>query len=152
MFDLSDELSDKKIVDFTDEELLAARFIGDGDSKSAPFALPAPGDRWFTIPNKTVHGPWDKVLTRELWNTVAPQIISRVLKARGIKYQSLMAVRFSSPNATGKVTLGPIIIWIGTHAGTTTPDTAHNVSPDILSILGEHGINGAEVEWYEARV
>ncbi|KAG2009551.1 hypothetical protein CC2G_012470 [Coprinopsis cinerea AmutBmut pab1-1] len=120
--------------------------------KKAPFPMPKPGDRVFKVAKKTVHGPFDKVLTRNLWNnTVGPKIIDHVLDAGGIKYASLQAVRFSACDEEGKENLGPIVVWLGTHPGTTTAERARDVSPDILKILSDHGVSGAEVEWYEAR-
>ena len=52
----------------------------------------------------------------------------------------------------GKKTLGPIVIWIATHPGTTTTQNACDSSPDILHILEDNGVNGAVVEWYEGSV
>ncbi|KAG9019671.1 hypothetical protein FRB90_011480 [Tulasnella sp. 427] len=118
-------------------------------SKAAPFPTPAAGKRFFQVANKTAHGPWDKVLTRELWNnTVANQIIDQVLEPREIKYSSLKAARFTC----GKSALGPIVVWIALHTGKVTSEQCRNASPFILGILETHGVRGAEVEWYENKV
>lgn len=107
----------------------------------------------FKVAHKTANGPFDKVLTKKLWGTtVGPMIITRVLGTRGIKYQSVEATRFSARDGAGKTTLGPLVVWIGTHYGTTTAEAARDASPAILRILHDHGVSGAEVEWFESRV
>lgn len=117
-------------------------------SKAAPFLTPAAGERFFKVPNKTAHGVWDKVLTRDLWNnTVANQIIDQVLEPRNIKYSSLKAARFTC----GKSALGPIVIWIALHAGKVTSDQCRDASPIILRVLEGHGVTDAEVEWCESK-
>ena len=86
-----------------------------------------------------------------MWHIVAPLIIDLFQKC-GIKYSSLTTVRFTTEHEDGKKTLGPIVIWIAAHPGTTTTQNAHDVSPDILHILEDNGVNGAVVEWYEGSV
>jgi len=87
----------------------------------------------------------------EVWDDVAPQIC-QTLKARGIRYSAVKAARFVSHGEDGKNSVGPIVIWIATHPNTTTAENAHNVSPDILSLLETNGVKEAVVEWYEAAV
>lgn len=54
-----------------------------------------------------------------------------------------MAVRFSTLEGdNGTETLGPNVMWIGTHLRTITPEDAHNASPDIPKILEENGVSG----------
>lgn len=118
-------------------------------SKAAPFPTPAAGERFFKVANKTAHPLWDKVLTRELWNnTVANAIIDQVLEPRAIEYGSLKAARFTC----GKSALGPIVVWVGLHAGKVVSEQCRAASPAILGILEGHGVKGAEVEWYESKV
>ncbi|VDB87307.1 unnamed protein product [Peniophora sp. CBMAI 1063] len=117
--------------------------------QKAPFPAPTPGTKFFKVANKAANGAFHEILTRTLWNnTVAPNIIKEVLEPSGIKYASLKTVRFSSCDEEGKSTLGPLVIWIGTQAGTTSPERARQASPAILSILTSHGVTDAEVEWY----
>ncbi|KJA28597.1 hypothetical protein HYPSUDRAFT_62237 [Hypholoma sublateritium FD-334 SS-4] len=82
---------------------------------------------------------------------VAPQICS-LLKGRRIRYSAVMAARFFTHGEDGEGSLGPIVIWISTHPGTTTAENAHDASPDIISLLEEAGVKGAVVEWYEGSV
>ena len=120
------------------------------DLKSNPFPIPSPGTRWFTLPVKTAHGVFNTALN-PVWHIVAPLIID-LFKKRGIKYSSLTTVRFTTEHEDGNKTIGPIIIWIATHPGTTTTQNACDVSPDILHILEDNGVNGAIVEWYKGSV
>ena len=119
------------------------------DLKSNPFLIPSPGTRWFTLPVKTAHEVFNTALN-PVWHIVAPLIID-LFKKRDIKYSSLMTVCFTTEH-DGKKTLGPIVIWIATHPGTTTTQNACDSSPDILHILEDNGVNGAVVEWYEGSV
>lgn len=41
------------------------------DLEANPFPIPAPGARFFKIPNKTAHGVFDTPLNA-VWGTVAP--------------------------------------------------------------------------------
>ncbi|KAI0762354.1 hypothetical protein C8Q74DRAFT_1371409 [Fomes fomentarius] len=120
------------------------------DLDSNPFPVPVPGERWFQLPVKTAHGVFGTPLNA-VWGTVAPMIMS-LLKKRGIKYSSISTVRFSTCDGEGKETLGPIVIWIATHPGTTSAENARDASPGILEILEEHDVHGAVVEWYEGAV
>ena len=63
-----------------------------------------------------------------------------------------MAARFFTHGEDGEGSLGPIVIWIATHPGTTTAENAHDASPDIISLLEEFEVMGAVVEWYEGSV
>ncbi|KAF5321300.1 hypothetical protein D9619_000193 [Psilocybe cf. subviscida] len=118
----------------------------------APFPLPEPGDKWFKVPAKDIESAFDKVLTRKVWAIVAPKVIA-VFKRRGIRYASLTMVRFSTPDeATGKRTLGPLVVWIATYPGTTSPAQAQEASPEILEVFEHHGVSGVVAEFYEATI
>ena len=56
------------------------------------------------------------------------------------------------PLGEEKGSLGPAVIWISVHPGSTSADTAHDVSQQILTLLQKHGIEGVVVEWTEAVV
>jgi hypothetical protein len=43
-----------------------------------------------------------------------------------------------------------VVIWIGVRPGSTTADTAYEISQDILALLRKNGIVGVIVEWREA--
>ena len=52
-----------------------------------------------------------------------------------IRYSIIKAARFVTHGEDGKDTLGPVVIWIATHPGTTTAQNAYNASPHILAVL-----------------
>jgi len=113
-----------------------------------PFSLPK--GRHSPTPTKTVHGVFNTRLN-EVWHDVAPQIC-KLLKARHIRYSAVKAARFFTHGEDEKGCLGPIVIWIATHPKTTTAENAHDVSPDIISLLETFGVKGAVIEWYEGAV
>ena len=112
--------------------------------------FPRPTGRHALLPTKSVRGVYNTPLNK-VWGTVAPQICD-LLKARKILYSAINTARFVTHGEDEKDTLGPIVIWIATHPGTTTTETAHDASPDILKLLEDNGVKGAVVEWYEGAV
>ncbi|KAH9976275.1 hypothetical protein BGW80DRAFT_1292367 [Lactifluus volemus] len=104
------------------------------DLQTNPF--PIPKGRFPHYSTKTVYGVFNSPLN-DVWDDVAPQIC-KILKARGIRYSAVKAARFVSHGEDGKDSLGPI--------------NAHDVSPDILSLLEANGVEGAVVEWYEGAI
>ena len=120
------------------------------DLESNPFPMPRPGDRWFQLPVKTAEGVFGTPLN-PVWHRVLPQIVA-LLKQRCIRFSAISSARFSTYDEDRKKTLGPIVIWIATHPATTTAENARDASPEILSILEEHNVKGAVVEWYEGIV
>ena len=56
-----------------------------------------------------------------------------------------MIAHFSTHDDDGNNKLRPIVIWIATHPSTSsmTAESAHNVSPEILSLLKANGGNAA---------
>lgn len=120
------------------------------DLQKNPF--PVPKGRFPHLAVKTAHGVFNTPLN-PVWNTVAPKITS-FLKGRGIRYSVVKAARFTTTfDETGKDgPLGPIVIWIATHPGTTTAKNAYDASPAILEILETHQVKDAVVEWYEGVV
>jgi hypothetical protein len=64
----------------------------------------------------------------------------------------MTSVRFATHGENENYTLGPIVIWISTHPHTTTAENAHDISPDILTLLEANGVKGAVVEWYEGAI
>ena len=115
------------------------------------FALPVPGQQnFFEVPFKTAEGVLGTPIVR-VWPQVATLIVN-LFKATGIKYSAFQPAFFSTLNESNKKDMGPLVIWVATHPGTTTPQQARDVSPAILDILVEHEIKGAVVEWIEGKV
>ena len=47
-------------------------------------------------------------------------------------------------------TLGLVVIWVGVQPGSTSPNTAHEVSQKILVLLQKHEVKDVELEWHES--
>jgi hypothetical protein len=112
--------------------------------------FPTPKGRNHHLPTKTVYGVFNTPLNA-VWDTVAPQM-RKLLKDRKIRYSAIKAARFVTHGEDEKDTLGPAVIWIATHPGTTTAENAHDASPVVLALLEANGVEGAVVEWYEGAV
>ncbi|KAH7882795.1 hypothetical protein F5I97DRAFT_1931394 [Phlebopus sp. FC_14] len=67
-------------------------------------------------------------------------------------WSSIDTARFFTHGPTGeeKGSLGPVVIWIGVLPGSTSADTAHDVSQQILALLQKNEVEGVVVEWREA--
>ena len=94
---------------------------------TTPF--PKPARKFAHIPVKSVYGTFDTSLNKA-WDTVGPQIVD-IIVAQYIKCTSIDPARFlthAEPGEGGKGRLGP---WIGIQPGSTSPDTAHDVSRTI---------------------
>ena len=118
------------------------------DLQENPF--PVPQGRFPLLPLKTIHGVFGTPLN-DVWDLVAPQICG-LLKSRKIRYSAITTARFSTRDDDGNDKLGPIVIWIATHPSTTTAGNAYDVSPAVLSLLKDNGVEGAVIEWYEGAV
>ncbi|EJU04683.1 hypothetical protein DACRYDRAFT_86951 [Dacryopinax primogenitus] len=119
------------------------------DFESNPFPIPPIGTTFDKIPQKTINGVFNTPLNA-VWDTVAPQILAS-MKARGLKYSSLMTARFSIVEED-KETRGPIVIWIAVHPNTTNVAAVRDATLDILDILTRAQIIGVVVEWYEGSI
>ncbi|KAF8259529.1 hypothetical protein EI94DRAFT_1773914 [Lactarius quietus] len=119
------------------------------DLETNPFPIPALGDRFFKIPQKTSHGVFNTPLNA-VWDTVAPQILVS-MKTRGLKYSALKTVRFSIVE-DDEETFGPVVVWIAVRPNTTNAEAVHDATPDILQILADSQITDVVVEWYEGSV
>ncbi|KIM29466.1 hypothetical protein M408DRAFT_113806 [Serendipita vermifera MAFF 305830] len=130
---------------------------GDGDH---PYLLyrsdlftnpfPKPKGRFAHLPTKSVRGVFNTSLNK-VWDTVGPQIRNMV-KDRNVRYSSINPARFIIYGEDDAETLGPVVIWIAVYPGSTSPDTAHEVSQDILALLVENGVEDVVVEWRQAVV
>lgn len=119
------------------------------DFATTPF--PKPTGRHASIPIKSVRGVFDTPLNR-VWDTAGPEIRD-LIKARNIDWTSIDPARFfthAPPGAEGKGSLGPAVIWVGVTPSSTSSNTAHEVSQDILALLLRNGAEGVVVEWREA--
>ncbi len=116
-----------------------------------PFPRPEPGVRFSQLPVKTASGTWGTAMNDQVWREVAPLIVA-LFKERRIAYSALMSVRFSIEDEDGKKITGPLVVWVALHPGRNTASDARDVSPDVLNILVQHGVEGAVVEWYEGVV
>ncbi|KAH9848846.1 hypothetical protein C2E23DRAFT_888687 [Lenzites betulinus] len=122
------------------------------DLRTTPF--PKPAGRFGHVPVKSVRGAFNTPLNA-VWGVVAPRI-GDAIKARGVRYTSISVARFfieaQEEEALGQGTLGPVVIWISVYPGSTSADTAHEVSEAVLAILAENGVEGVVVEWTEGVV
>lgn len=115
------------------------------------FELPVPGQQnFFEIPFKTAEGVLSTPIVA-VWPQVAPLIVT-LFKSTGVKHSALHPAYFSTLNEDKQKVMSPLVIWVATHPGTTSAKKARDVSPAVLSILVQHGIEGAVVEWIEGKV
>jgi len=116
------------------------------DSLTTPF--PKPVGRHAHIPVKSLRGVFNTPLNG-VWDAVGPQIRD-LLKARKINWSSINPARFFTHAPLGeeaKGSLCPVVVWVGVSPGSTSADTAHKVSGEILALLVK---NEVVVEWHEA--
>ena len=131
---------------------------GDGDhpelvyrSDALTTLFPRPAGRFPHVPVKSLRGVFDTPLNK-VWDFVGPQICD-IIKARKIQWSSIDTARFFTHAALGeneKGSLGPVVIWIGVKPGSTSADTAHDVSQEILTLLEKNRVEDVVVEWREA--
>jgi hypothetical protein len=134
-----------KITEDGDHPVLVYR----SDFGTTPF--PKPAGRYRHVPVKSVRGVYGTSLN-PVWETVGPQIVE-LIKIEKIPCSSIGAARFfthATPGEEGKGRLGPVVIWLGVDPGSTSSDTAHEISQRILTLLGKHGVSDVVVEWREA--
>ncbi|KAJ4491916.1 hypothetical protein C8J55DRAFT_588494 [Lentinula edodes] len=119
------------------------------DFLTTPF--PEPVGRHASLLIKSLRGVFDTPLNG-VWDSVGPQIID-LLNARKIDWTSVDPARFFTHAPLGedpKGSLRPVVIWVGVIPDSTSADTAHEVSQQILTLLQKNGVNNAVVEWREA--
>ncbi|THU77060.1 hypothetical protein K435DRAFT_785161, partial [Dendrothele bispora CBS 962.96] len=120
------------------------------DFATTPF--PKPQGRYAHIPVKSLRGVFDTPLN-PVWDTVGPEIRDMIKARKETRLTSIDPARFFTHGMLGeeeKGSLGPVVIWVGVFPGSTSPETAHDVSQDILALLLKNGVDGAVVEWREA--
>ena len=122
------------------------------DFLTTPF--PKPVGRFFRIPVKSARGAFGTPLNA-VWDTVGPQVLE-LIKARKIRWSSMNTARFFTDGPRGEEeeggSLGPVVIWVFVIPGSTSSDTAHEVSQEILTLLLKNGVEGVVVEWSEGVV
>jgi len=96
---------------------------------------------------KSVRGVYGTPLNA-VWGTVGP-LVRDLITTQKIRYTSIDVARFITHETDKKDISGPVVIWIGVYPDSTTADTAHNVSKDILGLLERYEIEGVEIEWRE---
>ncbi|KAI9433422.1 hypothetical protein F5148DRAFT_1301893 [Russula earlei] len=104
------------------------------------------------LPVESTHGVFDTPLNKDnVWIPLGLQVV-QIIKARKVSVTSVDPARFyAHPEDEGeKGSLGPVVIWVGVKPGTTSPETAHEVSLEILGLLKDKGIEGVMIEWTES--
>jgi len=97
---------------------------------------------------KSVRGVYGHPLNA-VWKTVGP-LVRDLLKTQRIRYTSIDVARFITYGDKEEEIPGPVVIWVGVYPGSTTADTAHDSSKDILTLLKGYDIEDVEVEWRES--
>jgi len=115
---------------------------------SAKYPWIEPKGRHAYQPTKSLCGVYRTPLN-DIWSTVGPQV-RELVKDRKIRYSSINPARFITHGEDREETLGPVVIWVVVYPGSTSADTAHEVSQNILELLEKNGVKGVEVEWCEA--
>src|SRR5712672_3627655 len=130
---------------------------GDGDHPELVYRsdfrttlFPRPAGRFTNLRIKSLRGVFDTPLN-DVWETVGPKIVE-LIKAWKVDWSSVDPARFFTelPGEEEKASLGPVVIWVGVIPGSTSSDTAHEVSQEILALLQEHGVKDVVVEWRKA--
>ncbi|KAI5981228.1 hypothetical protein EDD15DRAFT_428857 [Pisolithus albus] len=119
------------------------------DYLTTPF--PKPTGRFAHLPVKSLRGVFDTPLNK-VWDVVGPKIRD-IINTWEILWSSIDTARFFTHGPPGEEelgSLGPVVIWIGVKPGSTSSDTAHDVSQEILALLQKHEVEGIVVEWREA--
>ena len=119
------------------------------DFGTTPFPKPVGG--YARVPVKSVRGVYGTSLN-PVWESVGPEIVE-LITIEKIDCSSIGAARFfthASLGEEGRGRLGPAVIWLGVNPGSTSSDTAHDISQKILTLLGKRGVNDVVVEWREA--
>jgi hypothetical protein len=120
------------------------------DFSTTPFTKPT--GRFATLPVKSLRGAFGTPLNeKNVWVPICLQIV-QIIKARNISLSSVDPARFYThpPGEGGEGSLGPVVVWVGVKPGTTSPETAHEASQEILALLRSKGIDGVVVEWRES--
>ncbi|EIM86619.1 uncharacterized protein STEHIDRAFT_97308 [Stereum hirsutum FP-91666 SS1] len=119
------------------------------DYQSTPF--PKPSGRYAHLPVKSIRGVFNTPLNAA-WPVVGPAICD-ILKAFHLRRWSIDPARFYTHGLEGdeaQGTLGPVVVWIGVLPGSTSTETAHDISQTILALLRDNDIQDVVVEFRES--
>ena len=119
------------------------------DCLTTPFLKPS--GRYAHLAVKSIRGVF-KTSLNGVWSTIGPKICE-LITTWGINWSSIDPARFFTHGPPGEEemgSLGPVVIWVGVIPNSTSSDTAHDVSQEILKLLQDHGVEDAVVEWREA--
>lgn len=97
-------------------------------------------------PTKSIHGVHGTPL-HSVWSIVGPQVSNLVRSA--VNSYTIGTVCFVTHGEDGEKTPGSVVIWVGVGPDSTSANTAHQVSQNILELLKKNGVEDVEVEWYE---
>ena len=78
------------------------------------------------LPLRSLRGVHNTPLNR-VWDTVGPQVFALVKSGAKNRF-SINAARFVTEGEDGEETRGPVVIWVCVYPGSTSADTAHQVS------------------------
>ncbi|KAH9926599.1 uncharacterized protein BXZ73DRAFT_49390 [Epithele typhae] len=128
------------------------------DCLTTPFRSPT--GRFATPIVKSIYSADDTPLGK-IWATVLDEIHA-IVKTAVPSYSCIDADRFYTHGPNGFIhnpdgvtdggSLGPAVVWVGVPPGSTSADTAHDVSQTILALLHKNGVDNAVVEWRGAVV
>ncbi|KAF8803527.1 hypothetical protein BYT27DRAFT_7235021 [Phlegmacium glaucopus] len=119
------------------------------DCLTTPFLKPSGRHAHLTV--KSICGVF-KTSLNGVWGTVGPKICDLIM-AWGINWSTIDPAHFFThgpPGEEEKGSLSPIVIWLGVIPNSTSSNTAHGVSQEILKLLQDHGVEDAVMEWREA--
>ena len=119
------------------------------DLLTTPF--PKPVGRHAYLPVKSLHGVFNTLLN-DVWDAVGPHF-RNLIKARKVDWLSIdPACFFTHPllEEETKGSLGPVVIWVGILPGSTSANSTHKVSQEILTLLQKNRVDDVVVEWHEA--
>ena len=119
------------------------------DFLTMPF--PKPVGRHAHLPVKSLCGVFNTLLN-DVWDAVGPHF-HNLIKARKVDWLSIDPACFFTHPLLGEETkgsLGLIVIWVGVLPGSTSTNSTHEVSQEILTLLQKNGVNDVVVEWHEA--
>ncbi|TFK66837.1 hypothetical protein BDN72DRAFT_843693 [Pluteus cervinus] len=129
----------------------------DGDQPQLLYRTSWEKDPWVPPTGRFAHPPLKfarpvhNTQLNTVWDTVGPLVDKLVHAAIKRSYSINTARFFTVPNGEDVKdgTLGSVVIWVFVSPGSTSADTAHEVSQDILQLLANNGVYGVDVEWSE---
>ena len=115
------------------------------DFLTTPF--PKPVGRHTHLPIKSLCGVFNTPLN-DVWDTVGPHF-RNLIKAQKVDWLSIdPACFFTHPplKEEMKGSLGPIVIWVSVLPGSTSTNSTHKVSQEILTLLQKNRVDDVVVK------